>query len=58
MVSNKGVTVEVLTKLKSDFTSDSKNLLAQNVCPKYDILELCLTRRAAQGDHHVYNCKV
>jgi hypothetical protein len=58
MASDKGVPVDVLTKLKADFTSDTKNLLAQNVCSKYDTLELCLSRQAVQGNHHIYNCKV
>jgi hypothetical protein len=58
MASNKGVSVEILTKLKADFTSDKKNLLAQNVCSKYDTLDVCLSSRAVEGNPHIYNCKV
>ncbi|XP_028400586.1 bleomycin hydrolase-like [Dendronephthya gigantea] len=56
--NNKGVSFETLAKFKSDFTSDKKNLLAQNVCARYDTFEVCLGRSAARGIHHVYNCKV
>ena len=58
MESNEGVPNEVLAKLKSDFVSEKKNLLAQNVCTKFDTLEVTFSRRVAQASNHVYNCKV
>ena len=58
MEANKGVSDKVLAKLKSDFTSEKKNILAQNVCKKYNPFDVCLGQRAVQGNHHVYNVKV
>lgn len=58
MASDKGVPVEVLAKLKEDFNSNKKNLLAQNVFTKYDVFDVCTDRSAFQGTRHVYNRKV
>lgn len=58
MAFDKGVSAKILETLKSDFISDQKNLLAQNICTRYDPLEICLKQCAAKGNNHVFNCKV
>ena len=58
MASDKGVSVKILETLKTDFTSEKKNLLAQSVCSRHDPLDVCLKRCASEGNNHVFNCKV
>ena len=58
MASDKGVSVKILETLKADFTSEKKNLLAQNVCSRHDPLDVCLKRCTSGGNSHVFNCKV
>ncbi|KAB0791799.1 hypothetical protein PPYR_03599 [Photinus pyralis] len=49
---------ELLEKYRTSFNSDPKNILAQNVCTKYDPFEVCLSRRRLQESQHVFTYKI
>ncbi|KAL5016017.1 hypothetical protein ScPMuIL_005606 [Solemya velum] len=53
-----GVSEETLATFRKNFSSDTKNVLAQNVCRKTDLWEVCLQQEVVQGSKHVYNTKV
>ncbi|VEN64045.1 unnamed protein product [Callosobruchus maculatus] len=48
---------ELVDKFKKSFYADEKNLLAQNVCSRTDIFDVCLSRKTLEETQHVYNHK-
>lgn len=53
-----GIQQETLDKYKENFQADPKNRLAQNVCSKQDLWDVCKNPAVIAGTPHVYNCKV
>lgn len=49
---------ETLDKFRSNFLADEKNIFAQNVCSRIDPFDACLSRKALEETHHVYEYKV
>lgn len=58
MANAKPLTLEILDKFNKDFYSEPKNILAQNVCTRFDPYEVCINRRTADISLHVYNIKI
>jgi len=52
------LTPEILDTFFEKFYSDSKNVLSQNVCTRFDPLELCLSRKRLEETQHVFTHKV
>lgn len=53
-----GICRETLEQFKEKFLSDPKNRLAQNVCSKQDLWDVCRNPSVIQQRPHVYNCKI
>lgn len=49
---------ETLDKFREDFYANAKNVLAQNVCSRYDPFDVCLSRKTLEETQHVFNHKV
>lgn len=45
-------------KWRTDFYKCEKNVLAQNVCSRYDPFEVCLSRKLLEHTQHVFTYKV
>ena len=58
MSSSPGISRESLEKFKETFLSDPKNRLAQNICSKQDLWDVCKNPSIIQQRPHVYNCKI
>lgn len=52
------LSLETLAKFQKDFYSDAKNVLAQNVCTRFDPFEVCINKKQTESSLHVYNIKV
>ena len=53
-----GISSKDLSQIKTAFNTDSKNLLAQNVCTQYDLLDVCLDRKVVEKVNHIFKHKV
>ncbi|XP_037092094.1 bleomycin hydrolase-like [Pollicipes pollicipes] len=49
---------EFMDRLRAEFVAEPRNLLAQNVCTKYDPNEAAIGRRALEEINHVFQHKV
>jgi len=49
---------EFMERLRAEFVADPKNVLAQNICTKYDPNEAAIGRRALEEINHVIQYKV
>ena len=52
-----GISEDTLTSFRTRFESDPKNLLAQNVCVKNNVLDV-MRKRQSETAPHVYSHKV
>ncbi|KAJ8312946.1 hypothetical protein KUTeg_010319 [Tegillarca granosa] len=52
------ISPEVISKFKQNFSSDQKNLLAQNVCVKQDLWDVCRKQSVVAQSRHVFNTKL
>ncbi|KAL4713633.1 hypothetical protein ACJJTC_002980 [Scirpophaga incertulas] len=57
-MTTKPISPETIQKLKIDYYSDPKNLLAQNVCTRIDPFEVVISRTRTDSVHHVFNIKL
>lgn len=48
----------MLKQFKDKFEADSKNILAQNVCNKHDLWEICKQQNVVWEQPHIFNNKV
>ena len=53
-----GISSTLLSRLKTYFSSDTKNLLMQNICSRYDPLDVSLNKKTQERTNHVYTHKV
>jgi hypothetical protein len=52
------LTLEKVEQFRSDYYSNPKNVLAQNVCTRIDPMEAAVSRTRTDAALHVYNIKV
>lgn len=52
------LTKDLLNQFRSKFYAEPRNLQAQNVCSRMDLLEACLSRKAVETTNHVYQHKI
>ena len=57
-ISPPGISSADLAKYAENFERDPKNLLAQNVCTRTDLLEVLRKRSVHEATHHVFTHKV
>lgn len=58
LASTSAITQEKLDKWRQDFYSEPKNVLAQNVCSRFDPFDVCLSRKCLETTNHVFTHKV
>lgn len=58
LASTSAITQEKLDKWRKEFYSEPKNVLAQNVCSRFDPLDVCLSRQQLENTNHVFTYKV
>ena len=58
MAEEVGVSSSQLSRLKTTFRCDTKNLLMQNICSRYDPLDISVDKKALERTNHVYTHKV
>ncbi|KAL9886781.1 bleomycin hydrolase isoform 1-T1 [Glossina fuscipes fuscipes] len=52
------ITQEKLDKWRKNFYEEPKNVLAQNVCSRFDPFDVCLSRKTIESINHVFTYKV
>lgn len=58
LASTSAITQDKLDKWRQDFYSEPKNILAQNVCSRFDPFDVCLSRQSLVTTTHVFTHKV
>lgn len=58
LASTSAITQDKLDKWRQNFYDEPKNLLAQNVCSRFDPFEVCLSRKCLETTNHVFTHKV
>ncbi|XP_065362716.1 bleomycin hydrolase [Calliphora vicina] len=58
MSSTSAITQDKLDKWRKVFYSEPKNILAQNVCSRFDPWDVCLSRQQLETTNHVFTYKV
>lgn len=58
LASTSAITQDKLDKWRKEFYSEPKNILAQNVCSRFDPLDVCLSRKQLETTNHIFTYKV
>ena len=58
MEEKAGLSSSQLCRMKTSFRCDTKNLLIQNICSRYDPLDVSLDKKVLERTNHVYTHKV
>lgn len=58
LASTSAITQDKLDKWRKEFYSCPKNILAQNVCSRFDPMDVCLSRQQLECTNHVFTYKV
>ncbi|KAI8127898.1 Bleomycin hydrolase [Lucilia cuprina] len=57
LASTSAITQDKLDKWRKEFYSEPKNILAQNVCSRFDPWDVCLSRQQLETTNHVFTYK-